>query len=602
MYLSLSKFSFVIALIGISFAVVYPGNIQADPNPPLSAAPKDDGQWSMPAKNYASTRYTDLQQINRNNVADLDVTFTFDTGIKKGQEAAPIIVNDTLYIVTPYPNKVFALDLTRPGAPLKWKYDPETLPASQGVACCDVVNRGGVYWEGKFIFNTLDGRTIALNANSGEEIWVTQLGDIHSGESITMAPLVVKDHVLVGNSGGEFGVRGWLAALNVNDGEVEWKAFHTGPDEDVLIGEDFEPFYAMDRGKDLGVSTWPNDAWKTGGGTAWGWISYDPDLDLIYYGTANPGPWNAEQRPGDNKWTAGIFARDPDDGSAKWFYQLTPHDAHDYDGVNEIILLDMKIDGEERKVLVRPERNGFLYVIDRVTGEVISADAYSYTNTANGVNLETGRLRVVESKIPTTGEEISDICPAASGAKDWNPSAYSPKTGLLYIPHQNVCMDWTSHETNYIAGTPYIGAKVIMKPGPGGHRGVLTAWDVLGREAVWEVQEEFPLWSGSLATAGGLIFYGTMDGWFKALDASTGELLWSFKTNSGIIGQPVSYQSPDGKQHIAVLAGVGGWAGAIVSGDLDPRDPTAALGYVGAMTDLKKATKPGGTLYVFALP
>lgn len=589
--------------IGVMLASLHAFQVNAQmPMPPLSAAPADDGQWSMSAKNYASTRYTELQQVTRENVADLAVSYTFDTEVKKGQEAAPIVVDDTLYIVTPYPNTVFALDLREPGVPVKWKYEPKTKPAAQGVACCDVVNRGGVYWEEKFIFNTLDGRTIALDAESGEEVWATELADIHSGESITMAPLVVKDKVLVGNSGGEFGVRGWLVALDVATGEVVWKAFHTGPDADVLIGEDFVPYYAMDRGDDLGVTTWPEDAWKIGGGTAWGWISYDPDLDLIYYGTANPGPWNAEQRPGDNKWTSGIFARDPDDGSAKWFYQITPHDTHDYDAVNENILLDMEIDGQPRKLLVRPARNGYLYVLDRETGEVISADAFSYTNTSNGVDLETGRLRVVEAKVPTTEGVTRDICPTASGAKDWNPAAYSPDTGFLYLPHQNICMDWTSRETNYIAGTPYVGAEVVMKPGPGGYRGVLTAWDVASREAVWEVQEEFPLWSGVLATAGGLIFYGTMDGWFKALDAATGELLWRFKTESGIIGQPVAYRAPDGSQHIAILDGVGGWAGAVVSGELDPRDPTAALGFVGVMPDLKNVTKPGGTIYVFALP
>lgn len=209
--------------------------------------------------------------------------------MNRGQEAAPIVVDDTMYIVTPYPNVVYALDLAQPGAPQKWKYEPQPESASQGVACCDVVNRGAVYAGGKVIFNTLDGSTIALDAESGAELWKTQLGDIGKGETMTMAPLVVKDKVLVGNSGGEFGVRGWLAALDVDDGSVAWKAWSTGPDNDVLIGPEFKPFYASDRGKDLGVTSWPPGAWETGGGNVWGWISYDPDLDLIYYGTANPG-------------------------------------------------------------------------------------------------------------------------------------------------------------------------------------------------------------------------------------------------------------------------------------------------------------------------
>ncbi|HEX6860761.1 MAG TPA: methanol/ethanol family PQQ-dependent dehydrogenase [Caulobacteraceae bacterium] len=562
----------------------------------------DDGEWTMPAKNYASTRYSGLAEINSGNVQNLKVAFTFSTGVNKGHEAAPLVVNDTMYIVTPFPNHLYALDLTKPGAPLKWAYNPSPKPASQGVACCDVVNRGAAYWDGKVIFNTLDGDTIAVDAGSGKEVWRTTLADIQKGESITMAPLVVKGKVLVGVSGGEFGVRGWLQALDAGSGKVVWKAYHTGPDKDVLIGPDFHPFYAKDRGVDLGVKTWPPDAWKIGGGSMWGWISYDPELNLIYYGTGNPGPWNAEQRPGDNKWTAGIFARDPDTGQAKWFYQLTPHDVHDYDGINEIILLDLPVNGRMRKVLVRPERNGYLYVIDRATGQVLSADPFSYVNSTKGVDLRTGRLLVNEEKVPHTGSVTRDICPTASGAKDWNPSAFSPRTGLVYIPHENLCMDWQNLEANYIAGTPYVGAEVVMKPGPGGNRGAFTAWDPVRRKIAWEIKEDFPLWSGAVATAGDLVFYGTMDGWFKAVDARTGELRWRFKTGSGIIGQPVVYKGPDGHEYVAILSGVGGWAGAIVAGNLNPNDPSAALGFVGAMKDLKKKTTPGGMLYVFALP
>ncbi|MDB5453554.1 MAG: PQQ-dependent dehydrogenase, methanol/ethanol family, partial [Caulobacteraceae bacterium] len=551
---------------------------------------------------YASTRYSGLSEINTANVGALKVAFTFSLGVNKGQEAAPIVVGSTMYVVTAYPNDVYALDLAKPGAPVTWKYSPKPAPASQGVACCDVVNRGAVYWNGKVIFNTLDGFTVALDAKSGKELWRSKLGDINKGETITMAPLVVRGKVLVGDSGGEFGVRGWLQALDAETGRTVWKAYHTGPDADVLIGADFKPYYAMDRGKDLGVASWPPDAWKIGGGTVWGWISYDPDLNLIYYGTGNPGPWNAEQRPGDNKWTSGIFARDPDTGAAKWFYQFSPHDVHDYDAINENVLLELPIGGQMRKVIARPERNGYLYLLDRTTGQVLSAETFSYVNSSHGVDLKTGRLKVADDKVPQMGKVVRDICPTASGAKDWNPSAFSPRTGLLYIPHENLCMDWQNLEANYISGTPYVGAEVRMKPGPGGNRGVLTAWDPVRQAAVWEVREDLPLWSGALATAGDLVFYGTMDGWFNAVDARTGALKWRFKTSSGIIGQPISYRGPDGKQYVAVLSGVGGWAGAIVSGDLDPRDPTAALGMVGAMADLKQKTTAGGTLYVFALP
>jgi PQQ-dependent dehydrogenase (methanol/ethanol family) len=573
-----------------------------NPAPPKSAAPSDDGQWTMPAKNYASTRYSELKDITSENASQLQMAFSFPLGVKSGQEAAPIVVGDTMYVVTSYPNHVYALDLSKPGGNLKWSYDPTPVPAAQGVACCDVVNRGGVYANGMFIFNALDGRTIALDAATGKEKWITQVGDITKGETITMAPLVVKDRVFAGVSGGEFGIRGRLTGMDLNTGKIAWVGYHTGPDKEVLIGDDFKPFYAMDQGKDLGISTWPQDAWKIGGAPMWGWLSYDPDLDLIYYGVGNPGPWNAEQRPGDNKWTAGMFARNPETGAAKWFYQFTPHDVDDYDGVNEMVLLDVDVNGTMRKVLMHPDRNGFLYEIDRQTGEVIAADAYGYINSSTGVDLKTGRLQRVADKTPTTEHVTRDICPTASGAKDWQPSSYSPQTGLLYIPHNNLCMDWTNVQTNYIAGTPYVGAEVVMKPGPGGNRGAVTAWDVNAHRPAWEIQENFPAWSGTLATAGNLVFYGTMEGWFKAVDAKTGELKWRFKTDSGIIGQPIAYKGPDGREYVAVLSGVGGWAGAIVPGNLDPRDPTGALGFVGAMPDLKQATTAGGTLYVFALP
>lgn len=581
------------------------------PGPPTGAQPlpqqqpglpPDDGQWLMAAKNHASTRFSQLQEINTDNVAQLQQAWSFSTGVLQGHEAAPLVVGDTMYVVTPFPNVLYALDLNPPAGRMKWKYEPQPLRAAPGVACCDVVNRGAAYADGKIIYNTLDNRTVAVDAATGKEVWKTTLGDINRGESMTMAPLVVRDKVFVGNSGGEFGVRGWLTALNVSDGAIAWRAYSTGPDADVLIGDDFQPYYEQDRGTDLGVTTWPPEMWTIGGGTVWGWISYDPELNLIYYGTGNPGPWNPEQRPGANKWTAGIFARNPDTGQARWAYQWSPHDQYDYDGVNENVLLDLEIGGQQRKVLVRPERNGFLYVMDRATGQVLSADPYVHSTVSTGVDLQTGLPQEVEEKKTGFGRVVRDICPAAPGGKDWQPSSWSPLTGLLYIPHNNLCMDMEGLEANYIAGTPFVGARVVMKAGPGGHRGEFTAWDPVARKAVWKIQERFPAWSGALATAGDVVFYGTMDRWFKAVHARTGELLWQHQVGSGIIGQPISYRGPDGRQYIAILSGVGGWAGAVVSGNLDPRDPTGALGFVGAMGDLPEYTTEGGTLHVFALP
>ncbi len=586
----------------IGHALAEPTPQAGKTNASLTDAPADDGQWTMPSKNYASTRFSALTELNTANVRNLVPIFTFSLAVNKGQEAAPIVADNTMYIVTAYPNFVYALDLTQPGAPMKWKFAPKPLPASQGVACCDVVNRGGSIDNGKYIFDTLDGQVIALDGKTGKQIWRVRIGNINTGESITMAPVVADGRVYVGNSGGEMGVRGWITALDEDTGKVSWKAFDTGPDRDVLIGSDFKPFYASDRGTDLGVKTWPPQAWQIGGGNVWGWVTYDPELKTLYHGTGNPGPWNADQRPGDNKWTTGIFARDPATGAAHWYYQYNPHDNHDYDGINEQLLLDMPFGGKMQKVLIHMDRNGYVYVIERHTGQVLSADPYGPVNSSKGVDLQSGRLIPNPDKATKLGVMTTNICPTASGAKDWNPTSFSPQTGLLYIPHENMCMDWMSTQVNYIEGTPYVGAEVHMKPGPGGNRGTLTAWDPVQRRAMWEVKENFPLWSGTVATAGDLVFYGTMDGWFKAVNAKTGELLWRFKVDSGIISQPVSYRGPDGHQYIAVLSGVGGWSGAIVSGPVDPRDGTAALGMISAMSDLPKYTTAGGTLYVFALP
>lgn len=561
----------------------------------------EDGNWAIPAKNYAGTRFSGLDEINISNAGNLKVAWTFSMGINRGQEAAPIVVGDTMYVVTPYPNNLYALDLNNNGA-RKWKYEPNPEAASQGVACCDTVNRGAAYSNGRIFINTLDGQTCAIDAATGKEIWKTKLGDINIGETITMAPLVVKNRVLVGNSGGEFGVRGWITALDANSGKIVWKAFNTGPDSECLIGPKFKPYYDSDKGTDLGVTTWPPDQWKIGGSTVWGWISYDPDLDLIYYGTANPGVWNPEIRPGDNKWAAGVFARDADTGEAVWFYQMTPHDLFDHDEINENILVDLAIDGRQRKVLIHPGRNGFMYVMDRTTGQVLSATSYVYNTAAKGVDLQTGRLIPNEEKEPKTGKVIHEICPSAPGAKDWNPSAYSPRTGLLYLGHNNLCMDYEGTEANYIAGTPYVGVNTKYYAGPGGNEGWFTAWDPINRAPAWRIPEKFPVWSGTLATAGDVVFYGTMEGWFKALNAKTGDLLWQFKCGSGIIGQPTTFRGPDGKQYVAILSGIGGWPGSVVAADLDVRDDTVSNGWGPAMRDLPNVTIKGGTLYVFALP
>jgi PQQ-dependent dehydrogenase (methanol/ethanol family) len=561
---------------------------------------RDPKQWPMAMRDYANKRYSELDQINTNSVAHLQMAWTFSLGTNRGQEAAPLIIDDKLYVVGPYPNRTFALDATT--GELLWTYTPKPNPAAQGVACCDVVNRGLAYNNGRIFLNTLDAHTVAIDAATGKELWHTKLGEINKGETITMAPLVARGKVFVGNSGGEMGVRGWLTALDENTGEILWRAYSTGPDSEVLIGDDFDPFYDFLKGKDLGVSTWPAEHWKNGGGAVWGWISFDPELNLIYYGTGNPGPWSSEQRPGDNLWTTTIFARDADTGAAKWAYAINPHDLWDYDEINENILLDLEINGRLRKALVHIGRNGFMYVMDRRTGEVISAEPYDSVNSIKHIDLKTGRRVENEEMRPELGKVVRNICPASPGAKDWQPSAWSPRTKLIYVPHQHLCMNHKTSQVGYIAGTPFVGATVDMYAGPGGHRGEFMAWDPVKQEKVWAIKEHFPVWSGTVVTAGDVAFYGTMDRWFKAIDANTGELLWQFRAGSGFIGQPVTYQGSDGRQYVAILSGVGGWSGAIASAKIDPRIRNAALGFAGATQDLPAYTLGGSELLVFALP
>jgi lanthanide-dependent methanol dehydrogenase len=571
--------------------------------PAAASSPPDDGNWTMPGKDYAHTRFSALNQITPANVGKLQVAFVFSTGAKEGFEAPPLVVGDTMYVVAPWPFNVFALDLRNPGAGPRWVYEPRPAAAAKGKACCGPVNRGAFYSNGRLFMNLLDNHTVAVDAATGRELWRTKLDNLETGATMTMAPLVAEGKVFVGNSGGEMGVRGWLAALDTATGRLLWKGYTTGPDGDVRIGPDYRAPYPKDAGRDLGVSSWPPEAWKIGGGTVWGWVSYDPELRLIYYGTSNPGPWNADQREGDNKFTSGVFARDVDTGMVRWFYQSTPHDLFDHDDINEIVLLDMPAeDGRRVPAMVRPGRNGFLYVHDRRTGRVLSATPYAHINSYKGVDLKSGKLITVAEKHPRQKRAVRNICPGPAGAKDWNPSAFSPVTGLLYVPTLNICMDMGIVNANYVPGTPFVGADVKMYPGPGGNRGAFIAWDPVARRKVFEIKEDLPLWSPVMTTGGGLVFYGTMDGWFKAIDGRSGKLLWRFKTGSGIIGQPVSYRGPDGRQYIAVPSGIGGWAGGLVSEDLDPRDPTAALGFGNVTTDLKGRTRPGGAVYVFALP
>lgn len=584
-----------------SVASAHPAAVVSDARigtpPPANTA----GQWVMPAGDYANSRYSALTEINAGNAARLKASWTFSTGVLRGHEGQPLVIDNTMYLVTPYPNVAYALDLTQPGFPLKWKFRPENDERATGKACCDVVNRGASFAQGKLVYNLLDGHTVAVDAATGTQVWRTKMVDVAAGETITMAPIVVKDLVIVGSSGGEMGVRGFIAALDLATGKERWRAYNLGPDADVKITERFAPFYAQDKGRDLGATTWPADAWKTGGSAAWGWVSYDPALNLIYYGTSNPGPWNQDQRPGDNKWTCAILARDADTGELRWAYQFTPHDLWDYDGVNENILVDMPVKGAMRKVLVHFDRNAFAYTIDRATGEVLLAEPFAPMNWSTGIDLATGRPKVNPDKATRQDVLVKDICPSLEGGKNQQPAAFSPSTGLFYVPTNNLCMDYKGRAVQYYPGTPYIGADAPEKGGPGGYKGEFMAWDASTGKKIWGIKESFPVWGGALVTAGNVVFYGTLDGWFKAADATTGKVLWQFKVGSGVVGNPVTYRGPDGRQYVAIYAGVGGDMGALIAGDVASNLPHDVRERGTTLPDLARYTSWGGMLFVFSL-
>ncbi|HEX5386680.1 MAG TPA: methanol/ethanol family PQQ-dependent dehydrogenase [Gemmatimonadales bacterium] len=597
----------VLSGVAASLAFAAVANAQARGGEWTRNAP--EGDWQITGRDYSLQRYSPLKQITTANVKDLKAAWTMSTGTLRGHEGNPLVVGNVMYVHTSFPNIVYALDLSKPGAPQIWKYVPNQSPDAIPIACCDLVNRGLAYHpSGKLYINLLEGELLALDAKTGKELWKVKHPD-HSnagpeatgykqGATMTVAPIVIKDIVITGISGGEFGVRGRVSAFDANSGKHLWTMYSTGPDDEVGIENGVaNANYASHKGKDLGVSTWQGDEWKHGGGTTWGWYSYDPELDNLYVSTGNPGTWNPDQRPGDNKWSMTIFARKPETGKVVWAYQMTPHDEWDYDGVNENVLFEHG----GQKLLAHFDRNGIGYTIDRTNGKLIVAKPFGPVNWTTGVDLSTG-IPKKDPKYGTTSKHNTEgICPAAIGFKDQQPSAYSPLTGYFYVPANNICMDYEGVEVKYSAGQPYVGAIVRMFPGPGGNRGRFIAWDPMAGKVVWEDKENLAAYGGVLTTAGGLAFYGTMEGWLKAVDQKTGKLLWQFKTPSGIIGNPMTYLGPDKKQYVAVLSGIGGWAGIGVAAGIGAEDPTAGLGALGAFGDAGQFTNQGGVLTVFSL-
>ncbi|MBA2593551.1 MAG: methanol/ethanol family PQQ-dependent dehydrogenase [Gammaproteobacteria bacterium] len=578
---------------------------------------EDEGYWVMPNGDFGSTRYSKLDQINAGNAPKLQAAWTFSTGVLRGHEGGPLVLpgsatgleHDTLYVNAPFPNNTFAINLDT--LEVVWEYVPiqnqdETVP----VMCCDTVNRGVAFGDGKIFLQQADTELVALDAKTGKKVWSVKNGNPKKGETNTNAPHVIKDKVFTGISGGEFGVRGFIAAYNIKDGKLAWKAYSVGPDAEMLIDPEKTTELGKPVGKDSSLKTWQGEQWKIGGGTTWGWFSYDPKLNLMYYGSGNPSTWNPVVRPGDNKWSMTIFARDVDTGATKWVYQMTPHDEWDYDGVNEMILADLKVKGKDVKALVHFDRNGFGYTLNRETGELLVAEKFDpAVNWATHVDMKTGRPQVV-AKYSTHkgGEDVNtkNVCPAALGTKDEQPAAYSPRTGLFYIPTNHVCMDYEPVSGGeYTAGQPYVNAVLNMYPagkvtGDGtSNLGNFVAWDAGEGRIKWSVPERFSVWSGALATAGDVVFYGTLDGYIKCVDAKSGKLLWKFKTPSGIIGNVNTWMHKD-KQYVGILSGVGGWAGIGMAAGLI--QDTEGLGAVGAYKGLSSFTRLGGVLSAFSLP
>jgi len=590
----------------VALAVAAPSAALA--NADLAKLMADSKNWAAPAGNFSNHRHTKLTQINKSNVNKLQVAWTFSTGVLRGHEGGPLVIGDTLYVHSAFPNKVFAINLA--DQTIKWKYEPKQDPSVIPVMCCDTVNRGLAYGDGKILLQQADTTLVALDAKTGKKVWDVKNGDPKVGQTNTNAPHVFKDKVFTGISGGEFGVRGWVAAYNLKDGKLAWKGYSTGPDSEMLMDPNTTMTFTDGKmapvGKDSSLKTWQGDQWKIGGGTTWGWYSYDPELNAMYYGNGNPSTWNPKQRPGDNKWTMSLWSRDVDSGKVNWVYQMTPHDEWDFDGVNEVPLFEGKDkNGKERKMLAHFDRNGFGYTLDRKTGELLVAEKFDpAVNWATHVDMKTGRPQVV-AKYSThqNGEDVNSkgICPAALGTKDQQPAAYDPVSGLFLVPTNHVCMDYEPFRVEYTAGQPYVGATLAMFPAPNSHGGMgnFIGWDPIKGKIVWSIPEKFSVWSGAMTTATGLAFYGTLDARLKAVDIKAGKVVWtSPKLPSGVIGNVHSWEF-QGKQYVGVLTGIGGWAGIGMAAGLEK--DSDGLGAVGGYKELAKYGDLGGTLMVFAL-
>jgi alcohol dehydrogenase (cytochrome c) len=562
-------------LAGISVAAIMAaGTIGADANDSVLKAQSDQAQWAVAGHDYGNTRFSPLNQISTENAGKLSLVYSFSLASLRSNESSPIVIGNTLYVSTSWgPKYVYAIDAAT-GA-RKWTYEPDIPDDVLQYACCDVNNRGVAFADGKLFVGRLDGKLSALDAATGKELWTSTVVDYKQGSVITSPPLVVRDKVITGFGGGEYGVRGALQAFDTNSGKLLWQTF--------TVPASGEP----------GSETWKGDTGLHGGGAAWLVGSYDAKSDTVYWGTSNPGPWNTGVRStGDgnfgkltNLYTSSTLALDPNTGKIKWHIQHTPADAWDYDGVNELVLADVKIAGTDTPVMMKADRNGFFFVANRETGKVISAEKYVFASWAKKWDVNTMRAEEDADKRPGPGHPAKDICPNLIGGKNWQPMSYNPQTGLVYIPTNNVCMDWSVSDISYKRGVFYLGAEFPTSEGPGGFLGELVAWDPVNNKKVWSIKEDLPFNGGTLTTAGGLVFQGNLHGEFRAIDAKSGNILWKKNLGSGVGAGPITYMV-DGKQYVAVVVG-------------RTASLPAFLGDIGKK--MTAAAPEGGALFVFAV-
>lgn len=561
---------------GVSLvAIIMAGVGASKANDSVVQAASDPNGWAIAGHDYGNTRFSPLKQINSENVGKLQLVYSLSLASLRSNESSPVVIGKTLYVSTSWgPKFVYAIDAAT-GAP-KWTWQPDIPDDVLQYACCDVQNRGVSYADGKIFVGRLDGKLTALDAESGKELWTSTVVDYKQGSVITSPPLIVRDKVITGFGGGEYGVRGSLQAFDLKSGKPLWQT------------------YTVPAPGEAGSDTWKGDTGLHGGGAPWLVGSYDAKSDTVYWGTSNPGPWNTGVRStgdGDfakltNLYTASTLAIDPNTGKIKWHIQGTPADAWDYDGVNELVLADLKIKGTNTPVLMKADRNGFFFVANRETGKVISAEKFVFVNWAKKWDINTMRAEEDPDKRPGPGHPAKDICPSLGGGKNWQPMSFNPQTGLVYIPTNNMCMDWSVGDASYKRGVYYLGGEFSVKEGgPGGYLGELVAWDPVANKKVWGIKEELPWGGGTLTTGGNLVFSGNSYGDFRAIDAKNGKLLWSKKLGSGIGAGPVTY-SVDGKQYVAIVVG-----------------RTASIpAFLGDIGKKMVAVAPeGGSLFVFAL-